>query len=103
MSDTSDSLIPLSSEVKSKLIHFIDLSRTGKSPNEALHTRKEYLNPYLLSHIIDYYGISQYGSNYPSDTYSPESIVQHTDEYFDSISDRQKHLMQTAYSKRGLT
>jgi hypothetical protein len=91
----------LSPDLKSKLSHFIDLTRSGKSPNEALHTRKEYLNPYLLSHIIEYYGIQEYGSNYPADL-SPSSIVQHPEEYYDSISDRQKELMQTAY-KRGLT
>ena len=92
----------LSSDLKSKLSHFIELARSGKSPNEALHTRKEYLNPYLLSHIIEYYGIQEHGSNYPADLFCPSSIVQHPEEYYDSISDLQKHLMQTAY-KRGLT
>ncbi|KAL0590325.1 hypothetical protein ABG067_001570 [Albugo candida] len=74
-----------------KISRFLSIQKERKQTfEEALHSKKDFANPYILEKVLEYFGIDQHQSNFPLELYDPKSLPVH--EYSDQLRFRQKQL-----------
>nr|CCA15089.1 conserved hypothetical protein [Albugo laibachii Nc14] len=74
-----------------KISRFLSIQKERKQTfEEALHSKKDFANPYILEKVLEYFGIDQHQSNFPLEIFDPKSLPVH--EYSDQLRFRQKQL-----------
>jgi len=61
-------------KLQEKISRFIAYAKqTGRTFNSNLVSKKDFGNPYLLSKIVDHFGINDVESNFPKEKFDPDS------------------------------
>lgn len=92
--DEEDDLMPKVPECRPRpdileqIKKFHQLRAKGKTLNEEITRKREFLNPYLLERTMAIFSIDPYCSNFPRDIYDPSLVARHPDEYYDKKFER---------------
>ncbi|KAI9199292.1 HCNGP-like protein-domain-containing protein [Polychytrium aggregatum] len=72
-------------EIQAKIAHFIELKERGTRLNDTLTKMHSFRNPSIMSKLIEYLDLDEYGSNYPKDMYDPHGFPPET--YHDELGE----------------
>ena len=67
-------ILPVKPSLQAKVEQWTRLKEQGMHFNEKLVSTQSFRNPSIMSKLIDFMGLTEYGSNYPKHIFDPQGF-----------------------------